>query len=166
MTTRRSVLKALGGAALALPWLSLLRGDRAWAGNGVAKRVIFFYFPDGVLGPSRVRRAERVALHWDGDPVQPPQAGGAAGPLQERRLFFNGLSMGSTDSGSHPGGAKKLLTGVDGGNGESIDSFLARTAGAGSPWHHLYLGAMANQNNASGDKHIVYPTAGRRLTGR
>jgi hypothetical protein len=31
---------------------------------------------------------------------------------------------------------------------------------AGSPWRHLYLGAAANQNGASGDKHIVYPSAG------
>jgi hypothetical protein len=29
--------------------------------------------------------------------------------------------MGATDAGSHPGGAKKLLTASDGGYGESID---------------------------------------------
>jgi hypothetical protein len=68
--------------------------------------------------------------------------------------------MGPTDSGSHPGGAKKLLTAVDGGNGESIDRYLARTVGAGAPFTHVYLGAMANQNNASGDKFISYPSAG------
>jgi hypothetical protein len=67
--------------------------------------------------------------------------------------------MGPTDAGSHPGGAKKLLTAVDGGNGESIDRYLARTVGAGAPFKHVYLGAMANQNNASGDKFISYPSA-------
>jgi hypothetical protein len=75
-------------------------------------------------------------------------------------VFFRGLSLGPTDSGSHPGGAKKLLTAVDGGNGESIDRVLARTIGAAAPVKHLYLGAMATHGNASGDKFISYPAAG------
>lgn len=75
-------------------------------------------------------------------------------------IFLNGLSMGQTDAGSHPGGAKKLLTGVDGGNGESLDRYLARTVGASAPFRHLYLGAMATQNGASGDKFISYPAPG------
>jgi len=76
-------------------------------------------------------------------------------------LFFNGLTMGGTSSGSHPGGAKKLLTGVDGGNGESVDNYLSRTVGA-----YLYLGAMATQNNVSGNKFIVHPTAGQTVAPR
>ena len=68
--------------------------------------------------------------------------------------------MGGTDAGSHPGGAKKLLTGVDGGGGESLDRYLARSALGAAPFRHLYLGAMATQNNASGDKFISYPSAG------
>jgi len=71
---------------------------------------------------------------------------------------------GPTDVGSHPGGAKKLLTGVDGGNGISIDHHLAQTVGAGDPFRSLYLGAMANQNGASGDKHISYVAAGVTAT--
>ncbi|MEO1270462.1 MAG: DUF1552 domain-containing protein, partial [Myxococcota bacterium] len=81
---------------------------------------------------------------------------------KEDCVFLNGLSMGPTDSGSHPGGAQKLLTGVDGGHGESIDQYLARTVGSDRPHRHLYLGAMAN-HNASGDKHISYPTAGNSV---
>ena len=68
--------------------------------------------------------------------------------------------MGGTDAGSHPGGAKKLLTGVDGGGGESLDRYLARSALGAAPFRHVYLGAMATQNNASGDKFISYPSAG------
>ena len=50
-TTRRGFLKALGGAALALPFYQMLRSPRAAHANNVAKRVIFFYFPDGVGMP-------------------------------------------------------------------------------------------------------------------
>jgi hypothetical protein len=81
-------------------------------------------------------------------------------PYRDRCVFFRGLSLGPADSGSHPGGAKKLLTAVDGGNGISIDRRLASTVGAGDPVPHVYLGAMANQNNASGDKHISYLAPG------
>jgi hypothetical protein len=82
------------------------------------------------------------------------------GSIASECTFVNGLSMGPADEGSHPGGAKKLLTATDGGMGESIDQRLARTVGHGSPFRHLYLGAQANVSGASGDKHISYPSAG------
>jgi len=81
-------------------------------------------------------------------------------PYRQSCVFFRGLSMGPADSGSHPGGAKKLLTATDGGNGISIDQRLASTVGANDPFRTLYLGAQANANNASGDKHISYVAAG------
>jgi hypothetical protein len=131
-----------------------------------AKRVIFFYFPDGILGPSAQGQPSRWHCTGSETNFTIQDQAEALRALKADCLFFNNLSMGSTDSGSHPGGAKKLLTGVDGGNGESIDHYLSRTAGASAPWRHLYLGAMATQNNASGDKFIVYPTAGQTVSPR
>src|SRR5439155_387040 len=81
-------------------------------------------------------------------------------PYQNQCVFFSGLSMGPTDSGSHPGGAKKLLTAADYGNGVSIDQHLAQSIGSGDPFPLLYLGAQANANNASGDMHISYVAPG------
>jgi hypothetical protein len=161
--SRRSLLKGVGGGLIAAPFYDLLRGRRAHAHDGNAHRVIFFYFPDGVAGPSQA--GDPSMWHaWGGETdftlghlLEPMAA------YRDRSVFLNGLSMGGTDSGSHPGGAKKLLTAHDHAGGESIDQYLARTAGASMPWRHLYLGAMANQNNASGDKHISYPTAGQSL---
>jgi hypothetical protein len=83
--------------------------------------------------------------------------------LKSDCVFLNGLSMGPTDSGSHPGGAKKLLTATDGGNGVSIDHVLANGVGASAPFSHLYLGAHANANAASGDKHISYVAPGQSI---
>lgn len=157
--TRRRFLRAVAGAGLALPFYRLVdpRVREAFAEpSGGARRLIVFYFPDGIAG----RASDGSPSLWEptgsersftlSEQLQP------LAPWQDRCVFLRGLSMGPTDSGSHPGGAKKLLTAVDGGNGESIDRFLARTAGAAAPFRHLYLGAMACQNSASGDKHISY----------
>ncbi len=161
---RRSVLQALGGAALALPFVDLLRAGRARAdGNGFAQRAIFMYFPDGVSGPSQ--SGEPSEWHCTGS-EHDFTLQSQLQPLSAHKgdcVFLNGVSSGPTDSGSHPGGAKKLLTAVDGGYGQSLDQYLASTVFSASPWRHLYLGAMATQNGASGDKHISYPTAGESV---
>lgn len=160
LTTRRQILKAAGAAGLAAP-LWALYGRRSRAAGGPARRAIFFYFPDGVAGPSQ-----------DGEPSQWHCAGGETSfelspllsplaALKSECVFLNGLTMGPTDSGSHPGGAKKLLTAADGGNGTSIDQALAQTAGKDAPFRHVYLGAMAAHNGASGDKFISYPSPGQ-----
>jgi len=160
---RRQLLSGLLGTAVAGAGASLLGRARlrsVHAAPAVARRVLFFYFPDGVAGPT----ASGGPSPWH---LSGPERGfalndqlQALAPLREDCVFLNGLSMGPTDSGSHPGGAKKLLTATDGGAGESIDRLLARTAGASSLFRHIYLGAMAKQNGASGDKHISYPAPG------
>ncbi|MEQ1568869.1 MAG: DUF1552 domain-containing protein [Myxococcota bacterium] len=157
--TRRRLLQSFGGAAVAGPLATFLPRT-AHAGSGVAERVIFFYFPDGVPGPSQ--NGEASAWHASGSEFS-FSLGSAMSPLgayQQDCVFFSGLSSGPTDSGSHPGGAQKLLTATDHGGGESIDQYLARTVGASNPWHHLYLGAQATADGATGDKHISYPTGG------
>lgn len=153
--SRRRFLWTLGGAAAALPLTGLasrVLGD----GAAAARRVLVFYFPDGVPGRSQ----DGDPSLWDGwnegGTLRVSEALEPLGDLARECVLVRGLQMGSTDEGSHPGGAKKLLTGMDGGRGESIDRSLARTAGSGDPFPHLYLGAMANQDGASGDKHVSY----------
>lgn len=164
MWHRRRFLKGLVGSTFAVPLVQSLLMGPARAQTRRASRLIIFYFPDGVVGPSQ----EGQMSQWRATGSEHNfQLGPLMAPLERFRadsVFLNGLSMGGTDSGSHPGGAKKLLTGVDGGNGESVDVYLSRTAGAGAPHRHLYLGAMANVNNASGDKHISYPSPGQSRT--
>jgi len=160
---RRRFVKGLGAAALALPFVELLRPGRIRAA-GVAKRVIFFYFPDGVPGQSQNGEPSKFHPTGSESSFDLPEVLSPLAAFKSECVFFRGLSMGGTDSGSHPGGTKKLLTAFDGGYGESIDQYLARTVGSNAPYRHLYLGAMANQNNASGDKHISYPSAGQSIT--
>ena len=122
-----------------------------------AKRLIVFYFPDGVVGRVASRRAEPVDAERRRDLVHAARPARAArSRIADSCVFFRGLSMGPTDGGSHPGGAKKLLTATDGGNGISIDQRLAQTVGAGDPFNLLYLGAQANAEQRVGRQvHLV-----------
>jgi len=148
MISRRRLLQLGGAAAITAP---LARYLRASPPATLAKRFIVFYFPDGIAG---VSQAGEPSL-WTPAASLAPLA-----PYMNQCIVFKGLSMGPTDSGSHPGGAKKLLTASDGGNGVSIDQHLASTIGHGDPFPMLYLGAQANANNASGDMHISYVQPG------
>ncbi|CAN5888773.1 DUF1552 domain-containing protein [soil metagenome] len=156
---RRSVLKALCASALTLPFAGLFaKTAQAGPTPATAKRFIVFYFPDGVPAPDG--QASRFHATGSETAFTLPENLAPLAAHKNACVFTRGLSMGGTDAGSHPGGAKKLLTGVDGGGGESLDRYLARTVGGAAPFRHLYLGAMATQNNASGDKFISYPSAG------
>jgi len=161
--SRRSVLRGLGLGALTLPFARLFAGSDARGDGGPARRVIFFYFPDGVVAESQDGEASKWHPSGSGSGFTLGEQLVALEPWRSQCVFFRGLSMGPTDSGSHPGGAKKLLTAADHGNNESIDQYLSRTVGASSPWRHLYLGVQATVNNASGDKFITYPLAGQSM---
>jgi hypothetical protein len=160
--SRRGFLRGAAAATLAWPFYRLLspRPARAVGVSGGARRFIVFYFPDGVAGPSQ--NGEPSLWHASGSEQSFSLPGQleALVPYRDHCVFLNGLSMGAADSGSHPGGAKKLLTATDGGMGRSIDQHLAATVGAAAPHRHLYLGVQAGANNATGDKHISYPSAG------
>src|SRR5512134_2819995 len=118
---RRDLLIGGAAATVALPFL------RSRAATGSAKRLIILYHPDGVPGLSS--SGQPSEWHPTGSETQftlPPVLASLQ-PYRDKCVFFRGLSMGPADSGSHPGGAKKLLTAVDGGNGISIDQRLAST---------------------------------------
>ncbi len=156
---RRFLQAALGAASalpLAAPWWRVARAN----GLGRARRLVVFYFPDGVAGRSQNGESSLWEARSAGGDVTLSELLQPLGELRRECVFLNGLTMGGTDEGSHPGGAKKLLTAVDGGNGESVDQHLARTVGRDAPFRHLYLGSAATQNNASGDKFISYVSAG------
>jgi hypothetical protein len=157
---RRRFLQAALGAASALPFYGLSQRSARANGGERARRLIVFYFPDGVAGRSQNGEPSLWEARPAGGDVTLSELLMPLGDLRRECVFLNGLTMGGTDEGSHPGGAKKLLTAVDGGNGESIDQYLARTVGRDAPYRHLYLGAGATQNNASGDKFISYASAG------
>lgn len=70
-------------------------------------------------------------------------------------VFLQGLTLNLPDGGSHPEGAKKLLTGVTDGYGQSLDQRLAQSPVGSAPHGLLYMGAMSSDGP---DKGISYPT--------
>jgi hypothetical protein len=164
-SNRRGFLKALGAAALALPFYELVKhGERKAHAGGVAKRVIFFYFPDGVGMPTATGDLDQ-SFHASGSEtsfslskqLEPLDTAIPGKSYKNACVYLNGVSMWGSDTGNHPAGARKLLTGRNAGDGPSIDQYLAGTVGAASPWHHLYLGAMATKDGTDSSKCIVYP---------
>ncbi|MFO0589440.1 MAG: DUF1552 domain-containing protein [Polyangiaceae bacterium] len=166
MISRRGLLRALGGAALAMPFYQLLDAKPARA-DVTAKRVIFFYFPDGVALPSGGSSLQNdFHAQGTGSSFTLSKQLEPLAPFKDDCVFLRGLHMGSAGENNHGEGAKKLLTGVDGGNGQSLDQYLASTFGAGAAWHHLYLGAMSKQNKdtpRSADAYVSYPSAGQSI---
>jgi len=157
MISRRRLLQLGGAAAIGAP---LWRHLRAGSPQPRAKRFIVFYFPDGIVGASQQNEPSLWTPSGGETSFTLSDSLSPLAPYRASCVFFRGLSMGPTDSGSHPGGAKKLLTATDGGNGISIDQRLATTVGGADPFRSLYLGAQANANNASGDKHVSYIAPG------
>ncbi len=105
---RRDLLRAGGASLLALPFVRLLERPAAAHITPVnARRLIIFYYPDGVPGASS--NGEPSAWHPSGDGTQFTLTDVLASlaPFKQQCVFFRGLSMGGTDVGSHPGGAKK-----------------------------------------------------------
>jgi hypothetical protein len=158
--TRRTLLRGLGTAAAAWPVAHLLGRASPARALGMARRFLVFYFPDGIAGQSQDGEPSLFPARAEGGGVRLSEILEPLRGMEDRCVFLNGLSMGPADEGSHPGGAKKLLTAVDGGYGMSVDQVLAGTVGAGSPTRHLYCGVQANIGGASGDKFISYPSSG------
>ncbi len=161
--SRRSVLFGGAATALAAPFARLLapKNASAFSPGERAERLIIFYAPDGVPGLSSNGEASLWHPSGSGSNVSLPAVLTSLQPFVDDCTFFRNLSLGPADQGSHPGGAKKLLTATDGGGGISIDRHLANTVGSDRPFRHIYLGAQANINNASGDKHISYVAPGQ-----
>jgi hypothetical protein len=158
--TRRTLLRGLGTAAAAWPVAHLLGRPSPTRALGEARRFLVFYFPDGIAGRSQEGEPSLFPAQSDGGAVRLSEILEPLRGMEDRCVFLNGLSMGPADEGSHPGGAKKLLTAVDGGYGASIDQVLAGSVGAGHPTRHLYCGVQANAGGASGDKLISYVSPG------
>jgi len=132
---RRQLLRLLAGSALAMPFASLFPQGRVRAATAAARRVIFFYVPDG---------AQQADWGFGGRQL------GALGDRKKDCVIFSKLDMDAADAQGHNDGAKKLLKGsLD--HGTSFDQYLANTFGAATFYSHLYLGVQAHSGTKDGD---------------
>ena len=123
---RRTLLRLLLGSAAALPFASLFATRARADATAHARRVIFFYTPDGV---------HEADWGLSGRQLR------ALGTRARDVVLLRGLKM--SDGEGHNDGAKLLLKGsLD--HPTSFDQFLASSFGRTSYYPHLYLGAQAH----------------------
>jgi hypothetical protein len=160
--SRRNLLRAASGAAIALPLLPSLRPARA-ATPAAPKRFITMYTPNGVIHdgwwPTAVTSETDFTLSSSHQPLQAHKA---------RLLILGGLEMkvaGVGAGGPHQRGIGALFTNTQLGAGEfvdgcgakagwatgiSIDQKVANAIGADSPVGSLQLGVRATENDVQG----------------
>ena len=154
--SRRSLL---GGATALGATHTFWNSKQLWAQPNVAKRIIFFYFPDGVVGTSS--SGSQSLWHPSGSEMSftLPEQLSPLLPFQNQCTFLKGISTAVHGSaGGHPDGAMRLLTAAKNAAHESIDQYLARTVGGSAPWRHLYLGVQSNKGPTTVGKHLSYTT--------
>jgi hypothetical protein len=167
--TRRTFLRGLGGASIALPFLSaglpgIARAETDNRSNGqYPKRLIVFFHPNGVIPrfwwPNRTGDGDGdFELHGSLEPLQ---------RHKDRLLFLKGLDMDSVQAGPggpHQQGMGGVLTGRplqegemvgnDGslagwGSGISIDQAVAEQVGRSTPFKSLQLGVRGDAHGGS-----------------
>ncbi len=156
--TRRQLLRGLGGAVLALPWLR----SRARGAGEPPKRFVFFFHPNGVLSSSFMPTRTSDTSFTLG------QSQGALEPFRPDLLWISGLDLSVALSGigeQHQRGLGGLLTGtkLDSGSfigndgstagwalGASLDQLLAQALGHASPVASLQLGVNVRERDVSG----------------
>jgi hypothetical protein len=138
VTSRRNFIKALGSAAIALPFYDLLGGRQAQAACGRCERIIFMYHPDGVITENwhATQNGSSFTLASSLSPLE---------PYKSKLALFRGLEMRGGDGNSHPKGAQRTLTGSPMGSNKSLDRHLADTVGANSAFRHIHLGVQATK---------------------
>ena len=172
LISRRNVLRAASGAALALPLLPSMGVRRARAEAAEApKRLVTMYTPNGVRHdggwPTAVNSETDFERSYSHEPLK---------AYKDRLLVLGGLEMkvaADGPGGPHQRGIGGLFTNmqlgegvfVDGcgrtagwANGISVDQKVAGVIGAASPVASLQLGVRATENDVQG--RISYAAAG------
>lgn len=149
--SRRAVLRGLGGLAVGLPLLDVMRSDRALANNVGPKRLLIMYTPNGTIGPDFW--PEGTEQNFSLSPILSPLAA-----HQQDLLILQGIDQVSTLHGpgdAHQKGTGHCLTatellegnfpgdaGLSAGwaGGISVDQEVANHVGADSLFASLELG--------------------------
>ena len=156
---RRAFLQGMGASMLLPLWKSRLA--QANTGGG-AKRIIFFYIPDGVPGVSY--NGDPSLWHCTGseNDFVMPELLSALSPFKEKMLFFNGVTMDPKHTAlqMHIPGAQRLLTGAGQAQHISIDQVLAQGIASQDAWNLIYLGAQSSSRNPEVGEHLSYPIPG------
>ncbi len=152
----------LAGLLLAAPFAAMLGGRRVSAGPATktAKRVVFFFTPDGTV-PNRYWPV--LGKGGEGEFTFAP--GSILEPLatqRDRLLILDGLEFEGFDN--HEPGMRGMLTGMGAAGsptqGASVDQYLARAIGSATRFPSLELGVMTADYGSNTQTRMSYARAG------
>lgn len=146
---RRTVLRGLGGVAIALPWLEAMGEARAQS-VGPAKRFLAVYTPGGTVRDRWLPTGTET--NFTLSPILSPLQN-----VKNRLLVLDGVEMRSAQGEQHQAGICALLTGTpqDGTNnyaaGASIDQVIATRISRGIKQHaSVYMAVRWATGNSRG----------------
>jgi hypothetical protein len=161
---RRKFMKSLGAAGFALPFYDIIHGKTAKAacGDGVAKRIIFFYHPNGATANKwhAIGSGSNFSLNFAMEPLQDIKNKGFLTP-------FRGLMYTDCTGNTHWPNAHAALTGNQGVSNRSLNIELAETVGANDFYKHIHLGVgntikSANEGNHGDGVTFAAPGVGAK----
>lgn len=157
--SRRTFLRGLGGAAVALPLLPSMFARDAFAQSTFPKRFIYFFHPNGTMQESFWPTPGATARDFVMSPILAPLQ-----PHREKLLVLEGLNLAAAGAQYGPGephqrGMGALLTGRPlqegsfvGGDGSlagwadgiSLDQQIANHISGGTKFKSVHLGVRAD----------------------
>lgn len=154
--SRRTLLRGVGGIAIALPWLDAME---ARAQSAPPKRYVFMFSANGTMPSTWTPTGTETSFTLS--PILKPLE-----PYKSKLLILDNVNMRSADFGpgdGHQRGMGHLLTGTElqggglfpGGGGDpgsgwaggiSVDQQMAKTVGAGHKFQSLEFGVQVSGN--------------------
>lgn len=156
--SRRSFGLGVGAALLLGPVLDgLHREARADAPKATARRIIFFFSPNGTVHQFWRPQGDNTDFTFAPGSILEPLA-----PVQKDIVVCDGIDFQGFDN--HEPGMRGMLTGrPDGGifGGKSVDQFIASAIGQDSRFPSLEFGVLTNLWGSSGQTRMSYQATGQ-----
>ena len=145
--------------AIAAPFIRILNGDSAYAaeGDGVAKRFIVFFSPNGTVHSHwRPTGTENDFSFAPGSILEP------LAPHKDDIIVLDGIDFYGV--ANHEAGMSAMLTGGGGSGtlsaGKSVDQYIAAQIGQGMKFPSLELGVQTSAWGASNQTRMCYSAPG------
>ena len=125
-----------GGALLLSPFLNLLADKPRVRAAGAAKRIIFWFTPNGTVHRHWRPTGQGKAFEFAAGSVLEPLA-----RHRESLLILDELNFVSMPVCNHEGGMEHMLTG---GGAQSVDQYIAGEIGGSSPFASIELSVQTS----------------------
>lgn len=156
--SRRTFLHSAALAAVAAPFLTLLRRDSYAGGTTVARRIVFFFSPNGTVHRFWRPSASGATYSFPAGSILEPLT-----PVKRHLVVLDGVDF--LGASNHEGGMAAMLTGGGGAStpsmGMSVDQYIARAVGSASRLPSLELGVQTSAWGGNTQTRMSYAGAGR-----